>query len=238
MPRDQLNERYVQSTAVEWLLSELQNQPDVCAAIGRMEVRLNPNVVKLNGRADGLVAVLKQNGDVYTASLEAKSSRTRKNISANYSNIKWAIHILTAGLLCLLLGIYLGTLVNSSFWFWILAIAIPLTGMFVYILITAEHRGYRNTDVIEQVRKYPANEQWIALSTDAFNRLSDGARNLLLQDCQTYNIGLLFVSPGRKVRCVVKPMRKTTVGLSENHLASYASGGEIHRELMQSGQSS
>ncbi|MBX3050671.1 MAG: hypothetical protein KF753_04295 [Caldilineaceae bacterium] len=236
MPRGKLNEKYVQETANAWLLRELSNQTDVCAATCRAEVRLNPSIVKYFGRADGLVAILKQSGEIYTASLEAKSSRTWKSISASYSDRKWAFHILTVGILCLILGIYLGTLIDNTLWFWVLAIAIPLIGMFVYTLITAENKAYRTTGVIDQIRKYPANEQWIALSTDLFNRLSDGNRQLLLKDCRAYNIGILCVSPGRKVRCVFQPLRKTTIGLSENHLASYASGGAIHRELMQSAE--
>lgn len=63
---------------------------------------------------------------------------------------------------------------------------------FAYLLVTREHNRYRLIDVVQQVKRYPANEQWIAISSDAYNLLGPQQETLRLC-CRREGIGLLQV---------------------------------------------
>ena len=64
---------------------------------------------------------------------------------------------------------------------------------FAYLFMTAQHARYRLIDVIRQVKRYPANEQWVAVSADAYISLADDLQDALHTDCRREGIGLLRV---------------------------------------------
>jgi hypothetical protein len=168
MPRGRLNEKYVQRVAVDRLASHYASRPNVLSVLSETEVGVRTDSALGSGRADGVVAALMPDGSVYTAALEAKSARTLPNISLRYRDEQWLLHRLAAGVLGLLLTGSVGWLVGGS---WLLRWALPVVAFFAvtfaYLLITQEHARYRLIDVMRQVKRYPANERWIAVSADA-----------------------------------------------------------------------
>jgi hypothetical protein len=184
----------VQGVAVDRLASHYAGRPDVLSVLSETEVVVRIDSALGSGRADGVVAVLMSDGCIYTAALEAKSARTLPNISLRYRDEQWLLHALAAGLLGLLLTGSIGWLVEGS---WLLRWALPVVAFFAvtfaYLLISQKHARYRLIDVMRQVKRSPANERWIAVSADAYNRLADDLRDTLHTDCRNEGIGLLRV---------------------------------------------
>lgn len=232
MPRGRLNETTVQRIAVDWLSSYYENKPEVCAVVSALEAGVSKNHKLGNGRADGLIVAELLDGTIFTASLEAKSKRTYRNISPRYLNEKWVLHALFFGLVMLVLVAVLGwILADHWFWKWIFPLMVFVISVVAYLILTFDNKHYRPIDVINQVKRYPANEQWIALSTDAYNLLLQDKQQSLLKDCRKEGIGLIRVSSERKVTLMEVPKSKNMPKGYSDFLSCYAKGRKMRNRL-------
>jgi hypothetical protein len=232
MPPGRLNEKYVQRVAVDRLAAHYASRPDVLSVLSEREVVVRYDSELGSGRADGVVAVVLSDGSVYTAALEAKSARTLANISLRYRDEQWLLHALAAGLLGLFLTGSMGWLVGGS---WLLRWALPVVVFFAvtfaYLLITQEHARYRLIDVMRQVKRYPANERWIAVSADAYNRLADDLRDALHSECRSEGIGLLRVRTAAQIAFLEEPSQQRPPKGINDFLECYARSNAIRQRL-------
>ncbi|MEM8908937.1 MAG: hypothetical protein AAGD05_13910, partial [Bacteroidota bacterium] len=79
---------------------------------------------------------------------------------------------------------------------------------FLFAILTRNSLRHQAVDVIEQLKQYPANEQWLAFSKDSLNKLPRKKRHLLEWICRYEGIGVLVVSRFGRVRLWVKPKRR------------------------------
>lgn len=230
MPRGRLSERYVQKAAIKWLTS-YYGQSDIQVVVSEKEVRVKSKDNLGSGRADGLIVAQFSDGTIYTASLEAKSSKTIFNISPFYRDGKWLLHAVLVGVTGLILAGLVGWSVGG--WFW--ACVFPLLAFvgvgFVYLMITYDYSHYRPIDVIAQVKRYPANEQWLAISTDVYNQLGQ-EQGVLHKDCQKEGIGLIRVSAGQLVTLLEAPRAQSLPRGYQDYLACYAREKVIRAKLL------
>ena len=232
MPRGRLNEKHVQRVAVDWLARYYAAKADVRAVHAETETVVSAKSRLGSGRADGLVASLMSDGTVHTAALEAKSARTLPNIMLRYGDGQWFLHALVAGLLGTVMAGTLGWFYGETWLFrWILPLVAFLASGLAYLLLTKEHARYRLIDVVRQVKRYPANEQWIAVSADAYNELDASLQDALLIDCRREGLGLLRVRSAGRVIPMEKPQSKTPPKGLDDFLACYARSGIIRQKL-------
>ena len=99
---------------------------------------------------------------------------------------------------------------------------------FAYLMLTTEHARYRLIDVVQQVKRYPANEQWIAVSADAYSELDDALQEALRSDCRKEGLGLLRVRSATQITPLEKPQPRTPPKGISDFLACYA---RIRRKL-------
>ena len=185
---------------------------------------------KTRGRADGLLAFNTQNNDVYTISLEAKSHKTFNSLCTVYENklyfgIGFLILILTYGLLHLILknsGIFLKWFVPG-----LLSIALTFIILFVFQYFAL----FEGHGIIEQVRRYPANEKWIAFSKDAINFYNKLDDNELLFRAKKYGIGVLAVSTKQKIEVVLEA-KEDKSSKHIDYLKHYITGKKIRESLV------
>jgi hypothetical protein len=182
--------------------------------------------------ADGLVASLMPDGTVHTAALESKSARTLPSIMLRYGDGQWLLHALVAGLLGMVVAGSLGWFFSET-WLsrWILPVVAFFAVGFAYLLLTQEHARYRLIDVVRQVKRYPANEQWIAVSADAYNELDAALQDALLTDCRREGLGLLRVRSAGQVTLMEKPQSRTPPKGLDDFLTCYARSDVIRRKL-------
>lgn len=235
MPRGRLNETTVQKTAVAWLEQYyLDTKPEIVAITSGEEVVVRKKDKLGDGRADGLVAARLADGSIFTASLEAKSSRTFRNISPNYRDVRLFLHALMAGIAAAGFAAYAGwTYSDHWFWQWVFPILIFIIAGFTFmaIVLILDHKYYRPIGVIAQVKRYPANEWWIALSADAFNQMNREQQQSLLRDVRREGIGFLRVSSASRVVPLEMPKFKPVKKGYADFLSCYAREKSLREKL-------
>lgn len=233
MPKGRLNEKTVQKAAVAWLERYyLDAKPDIVAITSGQEAVVRKRDKLGDGRDDGLVAARLADGSIFTASLEAKSSRTFHNISPSYRDGRWFLHALLVGIAAAGIAAYAGwTYSDHWFWQWAFPILLFVIAGFAFMALTWDHKYYRPIDVIGQVKRYPANEQWIALPTDAFNQLNREQQQSFLKDVRREGIGFLRVSPGSRVVPVEVPEYNPTPNSYADFLSCYAREKGLREKL-------
>jgi hypothetical protein len=222
MPRGRLTESYVQGAALAWLAGYYAALPDVQAVIHRQEVVVRGGRKQRRGRADGLVIMQRAGHSPYVAALEAKSSKTFSALLAIDPDERYIRPACLAGLAGLLLAGGIGWSIGGWFWQWAFPLLMFLLIGFAYLTITLYSERYKQTDVIAQVRRYPANEQWIALSTDSWNQVNLRSTATLHADCRKQGIGLLRVSAGSRVKPIEYPQANRVPKGTSDFLVCYA----------------
>lgn len=230
MLRGNISEKYVKDTATNWLVSYYKEKQDFQAVISQNEVGVSRRNKLGYGIADGLIVAQKPDGKVFTASLEAKSLKTFFSLIP-LNNDKWVVDAFLAGMLGLIIAMIIAWSLGSGwFWVWIFPLIIFVIVGIGFLLITIDHNYYRSIDVISQVKGYPADEQWIAISTDVFNRLGKEREGFLLRDCQKEGIGLIRISPS-ETTCLEKPKLRNLPRNCGDFLECYTQGVSLRKKL-------
>ncbi len=230
MPRGNLTEKYVQQTALKKLKAHYQ--PRFPAAIACQEVGVFKKCNLGRGRADGLIVAQSAVGQIFIASFEAKSSRTLFNLLPWYKDEKWVGHAFMVGFISLLVAAVIAFDQTANwFWLWLFPVILFIVVAVAYLVITNDLSYYRPISVVAQAKRYPADEQWVVLSTDVFNQLGPEGKRTLLKDCQKEGIGLIRINAGEKMIIEQQPRpRQLPPGYSD-FLECYARGQTLRQEL-------
>lgn len=231
MPRGQLSERYVQRVAVWWLEERLRTTCNARAVAGELEAVVRVGTKLGSGRADGLVAARMPDGYVYTAALEAKSAKTRRNVVTWDLDDKWVLHASLIGGLGLLVAGIVGWIAGG--WLWMVLLSVPAffaVGL-AYLLLTSEHHRYQSIDVIAQVERYPADERWVALPSAFYDSLLNKDKNALCASCQRNGIGLILVKPANGAESSIPAKPVTSPQRRSDYLSCYARERTIRQKL-------
>jgi len=226
MPK--LTEQTVQRAAQEYLLRHYKRGP-FRKVYSQLEARTKK---KIGGkRADGLIAFKHIFWGTFVASMEAKSYNTLVAIKP-YTDYKlFFINSLKAGILfCILTGAFF-YLFNSKDLFvqFMLPLNMILMGAFIYVLLTLNSTRNMKAKVLEQLSQYPGNHQWLAISLDSFEALSEKKQKNLKILCRNAGIGLLVIQNSRKVKAYLKP--STRWRWTGDYLSYYSNELKV-RELL------
>ena len=93
------------------------------------------------------------------------------------------------------------------------------------------HRHYRHIGVIAQVKQYPGDERWIALSKDSYDQPLAEDRQALHEDCEREGIGLFCVGPYRKTTVLETPKLVSLPKGLASFLDCYACAEDMRRKL-------
>lgn len=227
MARGRLSEGYVQTEALMFLKRYYLSRSDVISVVAEKEL-----VLQSGGRADGLVAMKLSNRNYATASLEAKSFKTRHDLMPRNNYRKWLKHGFLVAAVFLLISGYWGRQNEGWLWNWLFPLLLSGSVFFIFLLTTRNHRRYKSFRVIQQLGRYPANERWVAVSTDVFNDLPAKEAALFKWMLRKNGMGLLLVSPRRKVRVEQKPkFQAAKLGDHSSYLRAYKRGPEMMEQL-------
>lgn len=218
-----LTERYVQDAALEFLKDYYIKKYNVENVFYDKEVVVNFN--KKRGRADGLIA-FSHNSRIFTVSMEAKSHKTYSSLIPDYEMNFWYKII---GLVYIVSAVMLYILLKSFNKIWMIPVVIIVPAIFafgIYVFLFAIGVAYKQ-GIIEQVRRYPAHEQWLALSIDTYNAAT---HDDLFARAAHYGIGIVIVSRKHKCRIELEP-KLLNKKKNKEYLFYYARAKKIEKEL-------
>lgn len=200
-----VNEPYVRDTAIHYLKEYYLKEHFPEIIYSEMECVVSHK--GRHGRADGLLGFNIQGGKTFIVSIEAKSHKTisclRKRFRENlFLTMKALVFLLVSSISFLLLR-------YQAVWFRVFFCF--LLGIFMTHIINQLLMSFRVFDtlqILEQIKKYPGNEKWIALSSDMYRFYSQCGDDTLIVKARRTGIGILTVSAGRRVHIILKPKRR------------------------------
>lgn len=211
-----LRERTVQIKALDELrkfYSQRENNENLYSSI---EVRTRKE--KGNKRADGIICFETKNKQIYTVSLEAKSHKTLGQLTSWVSDDKIGVQSIIVSAIITLLAVALLIFFIKLVWYFIILAGVAmLLASFLFtfwLLDKLDLDDHKIISVIEQLKQYPANEQWIAYSTYTDNLLANIPSNykknhlqLLDSLCKKNGFGLILIG-NKKAKIIYEPKAK------------------------------
>lgn len=216
MPEKPLSERFVQNAVAERLNKKYYRRGSAYVA--------TEAYTKLK-RADVFLAFMRARNRPYVVVVEAKSRTTIHQLKLKHDRkkLRWTGRIIAMILLIILSGAI------GYQWYFNAFNSILLIGLFLLgsTIITAfvkwlELSRLQSVSVIEQLGRYPANEQWIAIGEDTFKK-REQYENLLKQ-CRKNRIGLIVVNRRGRLKFRAEPAPRHTFN---NYLNRYGKEKDI-----------
>ena len=219
-------ERKVQEVTQEFLRKKYRRKARGNRIFSQIEMRTKKKYG--SKRADGFLAFRHWLWGEYVVSIEAKSRKTLPAIKPYLDHFLLLKNSAKAGLtFCILSGaiFFLYKNPDGLFQFLMPLYAFMLSGL-IYALLTWNSYQHKTMDVLDQLKQYPANEQWLAFSKDSFEAVKKENQKKLRKICQARSVGLIIVS--RKVVVLEKPKWKWGSG----YLKYYAKEKEVRDYLL------
>lgn len=178
-------------------------------------------------RADGLLAFNHWLFGTFVVSMEAKSAKTLPALKPKFDAWFFIKNCLKAGMvICIVSGSFFALYkAEDPFMQYMIPVNAFLVGTLLYGVLTFTNYSNKMVKVVSQIRQYPANEQWLAFSTDSFDRMNKEERRHLLKICRARGIGILEVRKKDKVKVNLKPRFQSNFG--RGFLYFYSKENEI-----------
>ena len=181
-------------------------------ARGRMFARMEVRTRKKYGgkRADGLIAYKHWINGVETVSIEAKSAKTLPHVRPYFDartlikNCLWLATVVFLASGSFMFFFKMG----DGFWQFLVPVNVFVLSALGYGAVSWYSYKHRQVPVLDQLARYPANYQWLALSQDAFDRLQYHRTKKLLQLCRLRGYGLILVRSKSQVQRRIKARRR------------------------------
>ena len=225
-----LKETTVQTHALRWLVEDYDSRPQT-VAVSRPEAWVCRKSPMGRGRADGVIAAQLNDGSVHVASVEAKSWKTRASVLLTPRNGFWLLHGVLAGVLAALVAMGLGWSTEHWVWMWLVP-ALVLIAVSLAYLWTADWLGrYYGIELLDQIKRYPGNDRWIALPNGVWGKLSRDEQDKLRHRCEAQRTGLLLVGRTGTVQALEHPTTEPTPKGVPDYLVCYSAGETIRKDL-------
>lgn len=163
-------------------------------------------------RADGLLVYKSRlSAKPFVVSMEAKSLKTLPAIKPYQDMSRWLWNILRFALfLCFATGLaFVAGQGQRNLEIYVPLIWCLLAGI-TFGLLTWKSYRHQTIRVITQLKQYPANEQWLAFSKEAFQALTEEKQQLLTTVCQNRGVGLLIIGKNSGTDVLSKPKKRWT----------------------------
>lgn len=151
-------------------------------------------------RADVLFAFRRLGVQVYICVIEAKSKDTLGNLKPIPSSTRSLNRARAIMIFCVFIGLLIydqALVIDVREAFLILSGIIAVTESLKYGLAATGRSPFMELPALEQLRRYPANEKWLAISSDTFE--SEKELKILRYYCRRDGIGLIEVNAAGKM---------------------------------------
>lgn len=164
--------------------------------------------------ADGYYSFKKPDGKLFTATFEATSKESKDEVmfKADKRTLLWDGLAVTCISMVALAFFNLRSPFHSLDNTKIgertaLLFLVGLVVLGLFVAIARNFRRYRYIYAVEQFKKYFADEQWIALSTDVFENSNDRYLRELKSQCVFNGLGLLTIDKNLDPKIIITPSR-------------------------------
>ena len=161
-------------------------------------------------RADGLLAFRHYLWGNYLVSIEAKSFKTLPAMKPYVEVWKLLWNSLKVGLLfCIGSGaIWFLFKMQDGYLQFITPLNVCFSAAIIYGFFSWNSYRHKTVAVIQQLKQYPANEQWLAFSKDSLEKITQQQQKQLKKICSYQGIGILIIHRVGKIKVWLKPKRK------------------------------
>ncbi|WP_161888598.1 hypothetical protein [Pontibacter russatus] len=182
--------------------------------------------------ADGLFSLLNPDKSIFIASLHTGNSLKISSLLTTYkSKGLGKTRYITAGLL-LLASLYIGVILAQLPYLYALpaAAAVAAAGYMLHSALAIRNLKRKLTALLNDLKKAPADEQWLGLSISSLAFRHNPLAKHLLAVCQRRGIGVITVGKRAKVVQLLEP--KTQTCRRGDFLSQYEAEARIRKNLL------
>ncbi|MEL7120792.1 MAG: hypothetical protein AAFO07_15175 [Bacteroidota bacterium] len=206
----ELTEMEIQKIAIGCLKHYYRYYPRVGETTAKVNVRAEGDII-----ADGYLSFEQEDGSTFTATLEATSRMTSKEVKyrMQYSLLFW--DSFTVGSYVTLGFIAWQHIFRDNLWVAqygtvvaiLFQLAILLLSMATFAGLFSRRKRYRYIYAIAQFKQYYANDQWIAVGEDVFVSKNDKHLKELMNQCVIHGMGLILIDRASVPHIRIAPAR-------------------------------
>jgi len=179
--------------------------------------------------ADGMLAFKKPDGEVIVASVSMQQSAALTTMLTNYKNsglgkLRFLTPVILAAI-CFLVGKSMGNILVM----FIAPVVVGPIGFILHTFLLKKYRLRQLAAMVDAVKNFPANEQWIGLSISSLTFRNNAIAKALQELCRDNGIGLLTVGKRCKVVLMQRPTNKAC--RRNDYLAYYTSEESIRKAI-------
>ncbi|PRY16520.1 hypothetical protein CLV24_101366 [Pontibacter ummariensis] len=158
--------------------------------------------------ADGLFSFMNSDKSVLTASLHTRASKSIAMLLKRYKKRGLSKLRYVTGTLFMAGTVYMGLQLGHWLAFTLLPVLVAITTFLLHSLLEKRYLQNKITAMVDEVRKLPANEQWLGISISSLTFRQNGLAQHLLDTCQRRGIGVITVGKRAKVVLMQEPQAK------------------------------
>lgn len=224
----------IKKVGLGYLKRHYRYHPRVGETESRIDVRGEGGII-----VDAFFKLQEENGEAFTATLEATSYDTREEVQFKLQDqlLTWdgvAFSLFgTSGLFLMTLIFELYLIKTLGTWPVVAMLCACFVVLFAfYWAFFSGLRRYRYIYAIEQFKRYFANEQWIALAEDVFTNQENKYFKELKKQCVYNGIGLMVIDKDQRPMIFMTPSRDDIFD-SKRDTIQFISLGEFTAKLSQ-----
>lgn len=182
--------------------------------------------------ADGLFSLLNPDKSIFIASLHTGNSTSISRLLTTYkSKGLGKTRYMTAGLL-LLASLYIGIMLAQQPYLYVLpaAAVVAVAGYALHGTLEKKHLKRKLEFLLNDLKKTPADEQWLGLSISSLSFRQNPLAKHLLAICERRGIGVITVGKRAKVVQLLEP--QTQVCRRGDFLSLYEAEARIRKTLL------
>ena len=191
--------------------------------VGRSELN------KYGVEVEGIFAFKQPDSALFLSTVTFNNSQKIGALLTNYKKVGMSkIRFLTP-LVFLLLGLFISITINNNIYVWAFFSLSALGGFILHTYLAKAYLKLQLESMIEEMKQYKANEQWLGLSVSSLVFRNNSLANYFLKLCQSRGIGLITVGKRAKVSLLQEP--RIRISHHGDFISHYASEDIIRKAI-------
>ncbi|WP_299824265.1 hypothetical protein [uncultured Pontibacter sp.] len=180
---------------------------------------------------EGVFAFKHPDSFLFLATVTFKNSQRLASILTSYKKKGLSKLRFATPVVLLMLGAFLNLRFGGNVYTWALTAAVAFAGFVLHTYLAKAYLKSSIEKVLEELKKYPANEQWLGISMSSLVFRNNSMASYFLKLCQRRGIGILTVGKRAKVVLIQEP--RTNTCRKGDFLSHYISEHNIRKAVQE-----